>query len=103
VFERCRQKSLAVPHKTQLSRGRLKLDILLALERQRCWAQAQVQEGHFVYLSCDSSPQGSLEFFVAVEDRISRKEAAELIEATAQDPTCRLFYVTRCHQQASFM
>lgn len=84
IFEQIKSKQLAVPHKTQLSRARLKLDILIMLERQKCWANLDC-EGYFVYLSGDASPQGSLEYFVVLEDRVSRQEAGMIVEATESE------------------
>lgn len=40
---------------------------------------------NFVYLSADSSPQGSLEFFVVLEDRVSRASAGEIVEASPEE------------------
>lgn len=39
----------------------------------------------FIFLSADASPQGSLEFFIVLEDRISREHAGMIIEPTDQE------------------
>lgn len=39
----------------------------------------------FIYLSSDASPQGSLEFYITLEDKVSRSSAALLVEATANE------------------
>lgn len=39
----------------------------------------------FLWISADASPQGSLEFYVILEDRISRSFAAELVESTPSE------------------
>ena len=46
--------------------------------------QADLAKGGpcFAFLSSDSSPQGGLEYYIVLEDRVSRKAAAALVEAT---------------------
>eukprot|EP00438_Fugacium_kawagutii_P017472 Skav209137 [mRNA] locus=scaffold3950:176033:178291:+ [translate_table: standard] len=39
----------------------------------------------FIYLSADASPQGSLEYCIVLEDRISREHAGMIIEATDEE------------------
>lgn len=64
----------------------MKLDLLLMMERQRQWASSssasEGDHGYFVFLSADASPQGSLEYFIILEDRIRRSDASLVIEAT---------------------
>ena len=83
---------MAVPHKTQLSRSRVKLDLLLMVLRQSEFSGGVPT---FNYISADASPQGSLEFYVILEDRISRGRAAEIVEATSQelDEWCKSGYL----------
>ena len=52
------------------------------LERQKQFAQP---DGHFIFLSADASPQGSLEYFIVLEDRIKRSDAALIIEGTESE------------------
>eukprot|EP00438_Fugacium_kawagutii_P008154 Skav203329 [mRNA] locus=scaffold284:318972:321333:+ [translate_table: standard] len=49
----------------------------------------------FVWLSADASPQGTLEYYIILEDRISRAFAAEIVEATPdeRDHWCRAGYL----------
>ena len=72
-----------MPHKTQLSRSRVKLDMLLMHLRQSEFGNSGVP--CFIYLSSDASPQGSLEFYITLEDKVSRSSAALLVEATADE------------------
>ena len=39
----------------------------------------------FLYLSADASPQGSLEYFIVLEDRVSCENAAMIVEATEEE------------------
>ena len=81
VYQEIKDKELAVPHKTQLSRARIKLDMMLMNLRQSEFAG----EEWFIYLSADASPQGSLEFYVVLEDKIRRSDAALIMEATPEE------------------
>ena len=64
-------KRLNPPHKSQLSRARMKLDLLLCLQRRKRWMQMNQpgQRRSFIYVSCDASPIGGKEFFIALEDQ----------------------------------
>ena len=52
------KKELAVPHPTQLSRARVKLDMLMMKLKQQQWASARrnCDTGFFIMLSVDASP-----------------------------------------------
>ena len=66
----------------------MKFDLLLMKVRQRAWARAsrgQRDSGFFLTLSSDSSPQSGLEYYMVLEDRISRKAAAQLVNATVEE------------------
>ena len=97
MFERIKSKEVPVPHKTQLSRCRVKLDMLLMQMRQQEWSGtfAGATSDFFVYLSADASPQGSLEYFLVLEDRITREHAASIAGATPEerDQWCRAGYL----------
>lgn len=69
---------------------------MLMLERQRQWAESL--EGHFIFLSGDSSPQAGLEFFVVIEDRVRRADAALLPEATIE---ARLEFQTSARDESN--
>lgn len=84
-----KEKRKHIPHKTQLSRARIKLDMLLMLLRQAQWSEmcpsVSSEPGCFLFLSCDASPLGGKEFFLAIEDRVTRKDAASLVGASDSD------------------
>ena len=61
----------------------MKLDMLLMHLRQSEFGNSGVP--CFIYLSSDASPQGSLEFYITLEDKVSRSSAALLVEATADE------------------
>ena len=82
IYAEIKTKTIGVPHKTQLSRARVKLDMLLMRMRQQEFACGFE---HFIYLSADASPQGSLEYFVVLEDRIVREFASLIVEATPEE------------------
>ena len=48
----------------------------------------------FLYLSADASPQGGLEYFIVLEDRISCDNAALIVEATEEE---RNRWCKECH------
>ena len=77
VQQSIKQGSTRVPHKTQLSRARIKLDMLLMLIRQDMLASS----GEFLFLSADASPIGGKEYFLVIEDKVRRKDAASLVGA----------------------
>ena len=84
------QKRFAAPHPTQLSRARLKLDMLLMKLRQQEWARCfrkgrcGEDSGQFVLLSADASPQAGTELLMIVEDRVPRNRAAEVVGASPE-------------------
>ena len=91
MYQKIKQKDLAIPHKSQLSKSRIKLDMVLMCLRQLEWnigcgdSDCPDSSGWFVYLSADASPQGSLEYFLVLEDRVSRKQAAAIVGATPEE------------------
>ena len=54
-----------MPSSTQLSHARVKMDALLMSARRKLFSSET-----FVMVSSDSSPQGGLDFFISVEDRV---------------------------------
>lgn len=85
VYNQIKSKEIGIPHKTQLSRGRVKLDLLLMHLRQ-CEFSRGVPT--FIYLSADASPQGGLEYYIVLEDKISRQNAGAIVEATPEERDC---------------
>ena len=82
VYNHVKSKEIGIPHKTQLSRARVKLDLLLMRLRQ-CEFSRGVPT--FIYLSADASPQGGLEYYIVLEDKISRQNAGGIVEATPEE------------------
>lgn len=58
-----------MPSEASLSRGRLKVDILLCLSQQATMANPAE---HFIFLSSDSSPQGGYELLMTLQDTCKR-------------------------------
>ena len=63
-----------------MSLARVQMDVLLMSLRQQHWVEQQrTGSGTYVYLSFDSSPQGGLDWFVTLEDRVSKDAASQVV------------------------
>jgi hypothetical protein len=70
-------KEILLPSDATLSRARLRLDVVMMLERRRSIEHAP---DFFSYLSGDASPQGGREYLCVLEDIVSREEASRVFQ-----------------------
>ena len=76
-------EEIQVPHASTLSRSRLMLDLLIMNWRKQEFQNAS--SGFFTYLSSDSSPQAGTDFLLTLEDRVERRHAGLVVDATEEE------------------
>ena len=76
-------EEIQVPHASALSRSRLMLDLLIMNRRKQQFQNAS--SGFFIYLSSDSSPQAGTDFLLTLEDRVERRHAGLVVDATEEE------------------